>query len=90
LWWLRQNDDFSGGCAQNDNLWWLRQKDEQKQTKANAGILRCAQNDNTWGCARKTTSVAAALRMTTCGGCARMTARVVVAGKRLIRCGLFG
>jgi hypothetical protein len=64
---LRQNDDFSGGCAQNDNLWWLRQKDEQKQTKANTGILRCAQNDNTWGCARMTISVAAALRMTTHG-----------------------
>jgi hypothetical protein len=24
---------------------WLRQNDEQKQAKANAGILRCAQND---------------------------------------------
>jgi hypothetical protein len=67
----------------------LRQNDEQKQTKANAGILRCAQNDNTWGCARKTTSVAAALRMTTCGGCARMTTPGGVAGKLFILCGLF-
>jgi hypothetical protein len=58
-WWAGQNDDFSGGCAQNDNLWWLRQNDEQKQTKANTGILRCAQNDDSWGCARMTTPGAA-------------------------------
>jgi hypothetical protein len=57
----------------------LRQKDEQKQIKANTGILRCAQNDNLRWLRQNDDS----------WGCSRMTARVVVAGKRLIRCGLF-
>ena len=76
----------------------LRQKDEQKQIKANTGILRCAQNDNLWwlrqnddfsgGCAQND-NLRWLRQNDDSWGCSRMTARVVVAGKRLIRCGLF-